>query len=139
MLKPITPGQRMEEVQTEFIRLGTVAWLTSQAGCVLLYIFRHGDFPPSFFPILLFNLFCSIGSGLIVGLVWVRLVLWLSRVDAADAVAAFRTPNTNPRPVERFLEGWWANETVLAVLTVVFRVAFCVALYELVGPSMGLL
>jgi hypothetical protein len=137
MLKDITPEQRLLEVNSHFLKVEGVAGLVSMYSALLLYGIRHDDLPN--FWVFPFVAVLSMGCGSIVRIIWLRLTLWLANIKFYDGVAALGQPDANPRFVERFLENWWKNETLLDVFSVVFRVVLCVVIYRLAGPSVGLL
>ena len=135
-----TPADRMEEVKAHQLKLTVYVFLISLVLGIAIFVARHNDLPggwlePGF---MLFFAAATIFSALISVLFWSPLALWLGGVGIDDGLAAFEAPDKNPQAVDRFLEGWWRNETVLAVFTVLVRVVVGVGLYRLVGPFLGL-
>jgi hypothetical protein len=139
MLKDVTPEERLDGAQQIFRKLGLIVGIISYASAIIIYDFKWGTIPV--FDLRFLPLFVLVltGSDVIAMLLWVPLATWVGRMSFSETVEAIANPNENPRPVERFLEGWWRNEIALNTFYVMFRVTICVGSYCLFGPKLGIL
>lgn len=136
-----TPEERLRLIDADHARLELVAYLASYLPLLVIYILRHGDFPDGldYVGFFLFVAGCAVLMHMVTPYLWLALTVWLSRIGRADLVAAFKAPDRSPEAVDRFLEGWWRNETVIMSFLIVLRAVVSAGLYVLLGPIIGIL
>src|ERR1043166_963302 len=139
MLKDQTSEQRLREIFETITKLMPVAGFSSLFLFFVLYDLRNDTIPD-----LSISLFAFWMSTLIVAQVFWFIVLlplsaWVSRVKMGCAVGAYANPNAYPKTVQRLLDGWWSHEVSVKTLLVLSQVTFCVAIYRLLGPMLGIL
>jgi hypothetical protein len=138
MLKESTPAERLNGALGHFAKLEPIVYFSSIAIAMVFYDFRYGTIPEFGLKFLLFALIVQAISGILTRILFWPLAAWIGKVSFKQTIAALGRPNQNPRPIERFLDGWWNNERVIDVFMVVSRIAVFVFCYRFIGPHIGI-
>jgi hypothetical protein len=134
MLKDVSPEERLNEIDRHFGRLDLFVVLGVLVGVVVL----KGEGWDAGIWSWLFLVFLLILSKVLSFLLWTALVFWLGRLKVGKTLHALSHPNFYRTAVQSFLETWWENEVVLGAFVVLFRTTFCLWMYYVLSPRMGL-
>ena len=139
MLRETKPEEQLEEIPRHYRQRDPIAYFLSAAAMLILLALRGEVFSPQISFLIAFLLIAQILSTLLAAFFWPLIVLWVGRTSFLQMMAAAESPNKNPTIVRQYLEGWWQHEFALDTLYIVFKVAFCVGCYRLLGPVIGIL